>query len=218
MSPSSSVPRSLFLGVLLALATAWGTARAERQEGTKAPAEITLIVPADAEVFVDGAATKQRGTQRVFETPALEVGKKFTYEIRVKWTAAGKAVDNTRKVEVTGGAKVRVDFTEPPQGSGPTLTEEEALQLAKEAYIYGYPLVTMEMTRRVMTNVAAPDGKAAPMGQLVNLRTYPAASDKAVTTPNADTLYSVAWMDVSKEPYILSISDSATELLPITSV
>ena len=31
--------------------------------------------------------------------------------------------------------------------------------LATDAYIFGYPLVTMEMTRRVMTNVAAPDGQ-----------------------------------------------------------
>ena len=34
----------------------------------------------------------------------------------------------------------------------------EEFWLATDAYIYGYPLVTMEMTRRVMTNVAAPEG------------------------------------------------------------
>jgi hypothetical protein len=41
----------------------------------------------------------------------------------------------------------------------------EDFWLATDAYIFGYPLVTMEMTRRVMTNVAAPEGNRGPMGQ-----------------------------------------------------
>jgi hypothetical protein len=72
-------------------------------------------------------------------------------------------------------------------------------------YIYGYPLVTMDMTRKQMTNVAVPDQGHAPMGQLVKMRTYPAADYHAVTAPNADTLYTTAWFDVSREPWILSV-------------
>jgi hypothetical protein len=83
----------------------------------------------------------------------------------------------------------------------------DPLELATEAYIYGYPLVTMEMTRRVLTNVAAPEGKNAPMGQFANLREYPDAKFRAVTAPNADTLYSSAFIDVGKEPHLLSIPD-----------
>ena len=45
--------------------------------------------------------------------------------------------------------------------------------LATDAYIFGYPLVTMEMTRRVITNVAAPVGTRGPMGQIIKLREYP---------------------------------------------
>jgi hypothetical protein len=85
--------------------------------------------------------------------------------------------------------------------------EAEALKLGIEAYIYGYPLVTMEITRRVMTNSAAPEGFHAPLGQFGHARQYPDASFKGVTTPNADTLYSFAWLDLSKEPYILSLPD-----------
>ncbi len=77
-----------------------------------------------------------------------------------------------------------------------------------EAYVYGYPLVTMEMTRRIMTNVAAPEGTRAPMGQFVRMRTYPDAKFRDVTAPNADTLYTTAWLDVSKEPWILSLPDA----------
>ena len=73
--------------------------------------------------------------------------------------------------------------------------------------MYAYPLVTMEMTRRVMTNVAAPEGTRAPMGQFVRMREYPNAQFRDVTAPNADTLYTTAWLDVSKEPWILSIPD-----------
>lgn len=85
--------------------------------------------------------------------------------------------------------------------------EAEALAVATEAYVYAYPLVTMEMTRRVMTNVAAAEGTRAPMGQLVRMREYPNAQFRDVTAPNADTLYTTAWLDVSKEPWILSIPD-----------
>jgi len=85
--------------------------------------------------------------------------------------------------------------------------ELEAREIAIDAYIYAYPLVTMEMTRRVMTNVETPAGSKAPMGQFARLRNYPAVDDHSVTAPNADTLYTLTWLDVSKEPWIVSIPD-----------
>jgi hypothetical protein len=85
--------------------------------------------------------------------------------------------------------------------------EKEAQDVAVEAYIYAYPLVTMEMTRRIMTNVDAPQGTHAPMGQWIRARAYPDASFRDVTAPNADTLYTTTWLDVSKEPWIVSIPD-----------
>lgn len=83
----------------------------------------------------------------------------------------------------------------------------EEFWLATDAYIFGYPLVTMEMTRRIMTNVAEPVGTRAPMGQIIKLRNYPDAAFKDVTAPNADTLYTTAFFDVGKEPWVLSIPD-----------
>src|SRR5512147_1205724 len=83
----------------------------------------------------------------------------------------------------------------------------EDFWLATDAYIFGYPLVTMEMTRRVMTNVAAPEGTRAPMGQIIKLRQYPDATFTDVTAPNADTLYTTAFFDVGQEPWVLSIPD-----------
>ncbi|WP_210381416.1 DUF1254 domain-containing protein [Microvirga zambiensis] len=83
----------------------------------------------------------------------------------------------------------------------------EEFWLATDAYVYGYPLVTMEMTRRIITNVAAPEGTRAPMGQVIKMRHYPDAAFRDVTAPNADTLYTTAFFDVGQEPWVLSLPD-----------
>jgi hypothetical protein len=106
----------------------------------------------------------------------------------------GSGLPASAQLSDTGGAL--------PQAPG-----EGARDLAIEAYIFGYPLVTMEMTRRVMTNAAKPEGVRGPMGQFISAREYPSAAFKDVTAPNADTLYSLAWLDLSKEPYILHVPD-----------
>jgi hypothetical protein len=85
---------------------------------------------------------------------------------------------------------------------------QEARQIAEDVYIYGYSLITMEMTRRVMTNVRELEGTRAPMGHLIRVSEYPTAAFRDVTAPNADTLYTTAWIDVGKEPWVLSLPDA----------
>jgi hypothetical protein len=84
---------------------------------------------------------------------------------------------------------------------------DEAKSAAVDAYVFAYPLVTMEYTRRRLTNVAAPGATYAPMGQWAKLRSYPPVDNHAVTAPNADTYYTIVWLDVSKEPWIISSPD-----------
>jgi hypothetical protein len=105
----------------------------------------------------------------------------------------------------------------PPATAPAPASEEEAQAIATDAYVYGYPLVTMEMTRRVMTNVRTADGRRAPMGQFAKMRTFPDARFRDVTTPNADTLYTVAWLDLSSGPWVLGIPKMSGRyyLLPI---
>ena len=120
----------------------------------------------------------------------------------------------TRRAAAIGGLSLfgsaaltsvaRAEFAHWLEGLGEGL---EDFWIASEAYIYGYPLVTMEMTRRVITNVAEPKGTRAPMGQLIKLREYPDASFRDVTAPNADTLYTMSFFDVGKEPWVLSLPD-----------
>jgi hypothetical protein len=71
------------------------------------------------------------------------------------------------------GALVSILATMPALAEQPALSEEMAFAIATEAYIYGYPLVTMEMTRRVMTNVDTPRDSHSPMGQFYLSREYP---------------------------------------------
>jgi hypothetical protein len=88
-----------------------------------------------------------------------------------------------------------------------TPSVEEAVSTAVDAYLYGYPLITFDVARMQQTNVAVPDAEHAPMGQMIRMRTYPAVDNHCCAAPNADTLYTEAWLDVSKEPSVLSIPD-----------
>jgi hypothetical protein len=83
----------------------------------------------------------------------------------------------------------------------------EAIGIAVDAYNYGYPLVTFDTVRKQQTNVAKPDAEHAPMGQMIKMRTYPAVDNHCCAAPNADTLYTEVWLDVSKEPWIFGIPD-----------
>lgn len=94
-----------------------------------------------------------------------------------------------------------------PGAHAQDVTSEEATKIATDAYVYGYSLMTTEITRVQMTNVpAATDALRAPMGMFSNVPRYPAADYRGVSAPNADTLYSFAWLDLS-EPQVFSHPD-----------
>ena len=88
------------------------------------------------------------------------------------------------------------------------LTEQEAHAIGVQAYLYFYPLVTMDLTRKQLTNTVKPEGLAAPMNAFANIPAYPTADMKVVVRPNFDTLYSSAWLDLTKEPVIVSVPDT----------
>jgi len=99
--------------------------------------------------------------------------------------------------------------TPDPHPAAADLTPELAKAIAMEAYIYTYPLVTMDVTRRVMSNLPAGVKEGTgPANMFHHLRTYPPAEFREVVRPNFDTLYSMAWLDMTKEPVIVSIPDA----------
>ena len=74
-------------------------------------AQVEVRVPApDAQVFFDGAATQQRGMDRMFISPPLTSGQNQTYSIEARWTENGRPVDMTKSVTVTPGRTATVDF------------------------------------------------------------------------------------------------------------
>ncbi len=90
-----------------------------------------------------------------------------------------------------------------------TISEQDAHSVGVTAYLYFYPLVTMDLTRKQLTNVAkASSGINAPMNTFANIPEYPTATMKVVVRPNFDTLYSSAWLDLTKEPMIVSVPDT----------
>jgi hypothetical protein len=89
-----------------------------------------------------------------------------------------------------------------------TISEEDAHSIGVSAYLYFYSLVTMDITRKQLTNVTKVDGIQGPMNTFVSLAAFPPADMKAVVRPNFDTLYSSAWLDLTEEPMIISVPDT----------
>lgn len=101
--------------------------------------------------------------------------------------------------------------------TGPKISDAEAQTIATDAYVYFYPLVTMDVTRRQLINTPPGRGIGGPPNAFDNIPTFPPADMKAVVRPNFDTLYSSAWLDLTREPMIVSAPDTAGRfyLLPM---
>jgi hypothetical protein len=92
---------------------------------------------------------------------------------------------------------------------GAAISEAEAHAIGVEAYLYFYSLITMDVTRRQFTNIEP--GKElgkGPMNMFNNVPEYPPADFKGVVRPNFDTLYSISYLDMTKEPVVVSVPDT----------
>ena len=114
--------------------------------------------------------------------------------------AVASALGSTALIQITQAQ------AQTAQGGAETpITEQEAHAIGVNAYLYFYSLVSMDVTRRVATNVEA--GKIpgyGPANMFQNFAAFPAADFKGVVRPNFDTLYSSAFLDMTKEPMIVS--------------
>jgi hypothetical protein len=90
------------------------------------------------------------------------------------------------------------------------LTGKELYNAALESYLYAYPLVLMDITRKQATNYTEPTDMLGrgPVNTISHARVFPDPTFTDVVRPNVDTLYSIAWMDLSEEPLVLTIPDT----------
>jgi hypothetical protein len=105
-----------------------------------------------------------------------------------------------------------------PFTAAAAVTEEEAHALGINAYLYFYPLVTMNITRKQLTNQEPKPGAiGGPMNRFANVGEFPPADMRVVVRPNFDTLYSSGWLDLTKEPMVVSAPNTGGRyyLLPM---
>ena len=90
-------------------------------------------------------------------------------------------------------------------GGVPAPGIEETKAIAEEGFIYGLPIV---MNYAVMNEYAV-DTKSsqfkAPFNEINNMHRVATYEDTAIITPNSDTPYSMAWVDLRAEPMVLSV-------------
>jgi len=95
------------------------------------------------------------------------------------------------------------------RAEAPAITESEAHAIGVDAYLYFYSPITMDLTRKQLTNVEpSPDAIGGPPNTFNNIKTFPPADMKVVVRPNFDTLYSSAWLDLTSEPMVISVPDT----------
>src|SRR5262249_25092308 len=91
-----------------------------------------------------------------------------------------------------------------PATTQASLTASQAREMAGQAYTFAYPLVLVELTRRAGTL----DGNPRFVNHFAHAAVFPDDRFRQVVRPNADTLYSTSWLDVSKDPMLLHVPDT----------
>lgn len=89
-----------------------------------------------------------------------------------------------------------------------TTLSDDLRTLSREAYVYFYPLVTMDVTRRQSLNAPADKPISGAPNRFTHIRAFPDAEFRAVVRPNFDTLYSSAWLDLTAGPVKLTAPDT----------
>src|SRR5262245_8864354 len=130
--------------------------------------------------------------------------RKFSAQLTVTLLAPLILATPPDAAETVPADKAALIVASPPDAAE-LVSADEAKAIAVDAYIYFYPLVTMDLTRLQSTNVEpGKEPLRGPMNTFSNATAFPAADFKVVVRPNFDTLYSSGWVDLTHEPVIVS--------------
>jgi hypothetical protein len=90
------------------------------------------------------------------------------------------------------------------------ISEEVAYLRGIESWVYGYPIVLMDVTRQVLTAAPAPNaaGTAAPMDQFAKMPHYVSPDVKQVVRISLNSLWCTGWMDLGQDAVVLSVPDT----------
>jgi len=100
---------------------------------------------------------------------------------------------------------------------GPRVDGRPGGAIGVDAYVYFYPLVLMDLTRKQSINGTRTEFGQGPMNTFASVPAYPPADFKAVVRSNFDTLYSIAWLDLTNGPVVVSAPNTGGRyyLLPM---
>jgi len=151
---------------------------------------LNVRVPPNAEIWVDGDKTSQKGSLRQFTSPPLTPGQNYNYEVRARWTENGREVNQVRNVPVHAGDRLTVDFLNAPRGE---------------------QLSTPPSRRLEDTRPATPRTDVAPVAPPTADRVPPAPEDDTVPAtpaPRRDVTPSTPDRDTGTAPSSESRGDS----------
>jgi len=77
-----------------------------------------------------------------------------------------------------------------------SITPTEARKISQDGFLFGVPVVYIDLSAEVGSNVPEPQGRRAPPNQFAHYRDFPDAASREVVGPNRDTLYSFAWVNL----------------------
>jgi uncharacterized protein (TIGR03000 family) len=84
----------------------------EGEDAVSTRAKLIVELPADAKLFIDDQPTKATSAKRLFNTPRLQPGQKYYYELRAVLVREGQTVQQTRRVILSPGDEIRASFNE----------------------------------------------------------------------------------------------------------
>lgn len=103
------------------------------------------------------------------------------------------------------GCGVLRSYTLPVEKAAAAQQTLAAQNLLEQAYLYAFPLVIMDATRTASTNTRTATSNKAPINQFIHAEKLADATTRAVVTPNVDTIYTQAFLDVGAEPMIYGV-------------
>ncbi len=102
------------------------------------------------------------------------------------------------------------DNSTDPSGTKTDISAEEVQAIARDAYIYGFPLVmNLKTIYDYTVDVGSPNYKG-PLNEVSCEARLFTPADTAVVTPNSDTPYCMFWMDLRSEPVVLTVPELAS--------